>query len=49
MRALLAILQGNPGRATPVFASVATLAVLALPLTITLTRTFVLDIIELKA
>ena len=27
---LLAILQGNPGRATPVFASVATLAVLAM-------------------
>jgi phosphatidylserine/phosphatidylglycerophosphate/cardiolipin synthase-like enzyme len=27
---LLAILQGNPGRATPVFASVATLAVLAI-------------------
>lgn len=29
-RALLAILQGNPGRTTPVFASVATLAVLAI-------------------
>lgn len=27
---LLAILQGNPGRTTPVFASVATLAVLAI-------------------
>ena len=44
-RSLLAILQGNPGRATPVFASVATLAVLALPLRITLVRTFVLVII----
>ena len=43
---LLAILQENPGRTTPVFASVATLAVLALPLIIALTRTFVLVIIR---
>ena len=45
---LLAILQGNLGRTTPVFASVATLAVLALPLIIALTRTFVLVVIGLK-
>ncbi len=43
---LLAALQGNPGQTTPFFASVATLAVLALPLRITLTRTFVLVIIR---
>ena len=45
---LLAALQGNPGQPTPFFASVATLAVLALPLIIALTRTFVLVIIRLK-
>ena len=45
---LLAILQGNLGRTTPVFASVATLAVLAIPLRIALTRTFVLVIIRLR-
>ena len=43
---LLAALQGNPGQPTPFFASVATLAVLALPLRITLARTFVLAIIR---
>ena len=42
---LLAALQVNPDRPTPFFASVATLAVLALPLIIALTRTFVLTII----
>lgn len=45
---LLAILQGNLGRTTPVFASVATLAVLALPLIIALARTLVLTIIRLR-
>ena len=45
---LLAALQENPGQPTPFFASVATLAVLALPLIIALTRTFVLVIIRLK-
>ena len=45
---LLAALQGNPGQPTPFFASVATLAVLALPLIIALTRTFVLVIIGLR-
>ena len=45
---LLAALQGNPGQPTPFFASVATLAVLALPLIIALTRTFVLVVIGLK-
>ena len=45
---LLAALQGNPGQTTPFIASVATLAVLALPLMITLTRTFVLVIIGLR-
>ena len=45
---LLAALQGNPGQPTPFFASVSTLAVLALPLTIALTRTFVLAIIGLR-
>ena len=45
---LLAALQVNPNRPTPFFASVATLAVLALPLIIALTRTFVLVIIELR-
>ena len=44
----LAALQENPGQPTPFFASVATLAVLALPLIIALTRTFVLVIIELR-
>ena len=43
---LLAVLQENPGQPTPFFASVATLAVLALPLIIALTRTFVLVIIR---
>ncbi len=42
---LLAALQVNPDRPTPFFASVATLAVLALPRIIALTRTFVLTII----
>lgn len=42
---LLAALQENPDRPTPFFAGVATLAVLALPLRITLVRTFVLVII----
>ena len=42
---MLATQQVNPGCPTPLFASVATLAVLALPLTIALTRTFVLAII----
>ena len=45
---LLAALQGNPGQPTPFFASVATLAVLAIPLRIALTRTFVLVIIRLR-
>ena len=45
---LLAALQVNPGQPTPFFASVATLAVLALPQTITLTRTFVLVIIGIR-
>ena len=45
---LLAALQENPGQPTPFFASVATLAVLALPLIIALTRTFVLVIIRLR-
>ena len=45
---LAAVLQENPGQPTPFFASVATLAVLALPLIIALTRTFVLVIIELR-
>ena len=45
---LLATLQVNPGQPTPFFASVSTLAVLALPLTIALTRTFVLVIIGLR-
>ena len=45
---LLATLQVNPDRLTPFIASVATLAVLALPQTITLTRTFVLVIIGLR-
>ena len=45
---LLATLQVNPDRPTPFFASVRTLAVLALPLIIALTRTFVLDIIGLR-
>ena len=45
---LLAALQGNPGQPTPFFASVATLAVLALPLIIALTRTFVLVIIGMR-
>ena len=40
---LLAALQGNPGQPTPFFfASVSTLAVLALPLIIALTRTLFL-------
>ena len=43
---LAAALQENPGQPTPFFASVATLAVLALPLIIALTRTFVLVIIR---
>ena len=43
---VLAALQVNPGQPTPFFASVATLAVLALPLMIALTRTFVLVIIS---
>ena len=43
---LLAALQENPGQPTPFFASVATLAVLALPLRIALARTFVLVIIR---
>ena len=47
LKNLLAILQGNPDRPTPFFASVSTLAVLALPLIIALDRTFVLSIIEL--
>ena len=42
---LLATLQVNPGQPTPFFASVSTLAVLALPPTIALTRTSVLVII----
>ena len=46
---LLAILQENLSCSTPFFASVATLAVLALPLIIALTRTFVLVVIGLKA
>ena len=45
---LLAALQENPGQPTPFFASVATLAVLALPLIIALARTFVLVIIRLR-
>ena len=45
---LLAILQVNPGRSTLFFTSVATLAVLAVPLIIALTRTFVLVIIGLR-
>ena len=45
---LLATLQVNPDRLTPFISSVATLAVLALPQTITLTRTFVLVIIGLR-
>ena len=45
---LLAALQGNPGQPTPFIASVATLAVLALPPTIALTRTFVLVIIGMR-
>ena len=45
---LLAALQVNPDRLTPFIASVSTLAVLALPQTIALTRMFVLVIIELK-
>ena len=45
---LLAALQGNPDQPTPFFASVATLAVLALPLIIALTRTFVLVIIGIR-
>lgn len=45
---LLATLQVNPDRLTPFIASVATLAVLALPLIIALTRTFVLVIIRLR-
>ena len=44
----LLALQGNPGQPTPFFASVATLAVLALPPTIALTRTFVLVIIGIR-
>ena len=44
----LAALQENPGQPTPFFASVTTLAVLALPLIIALTRTFVLVIIRLR-
>ena len=47
-RDLLAALQENPGQPTPFFASVATLAVLALPLIIASTRTFVLVIIRLR-
>ena len=43
---LLAALQGNPGQPTPFFAGVATLAVLALPQTITSIRTFVFVIIR---
>ena len=45
---LLAALQVNPDRLTPFIASVVTLAVLALPQTITLTRTIVLVIIGLR-
>ena len=45
---LLAILQENLGCSTPFFTSVSTLAVLALPLIIALTRTFVLVIIRLR-
>ena len=45
---LLAALQVNPGQPTPFFASVATLAVLVLPLIIALARTFVLAIIGLR-
>jgi hypothetical protein len=45
---LLAALQVNPDRLTPFIASVSTLAVLALPQTIALTRTFVLVIIGLR-
>ena len=45
---LLATLQVNPGQPTPFFASVSTLAVLALPPTIALTRTFVLAIIGMR-
>lgn len=45
---LLATLQVNPDRLTPFIASVSTLAVLALPPTIALTRTFVLVIIGLR-
>ena len=45
---LLAALQGNSGQPTPFFASVATLAVLAIPLIIASTRTFILVIIELR-
>ena len=45
---LLATLQVNPGQPTPFFASVSTLAVLALPPTIALTRTFVLVIIGMR-
>ena len=41
---LLAALQVNPDRPTPFFASVAALAVRAIPLIIALTQTFVLDI-----
>ena len=45
---MLVALQKNPGQTTPFFASVATLAVLALPLRIALARTFILVIIELR-
>ena len=45
---LLATLQVNPDRPTPYFASVSTLAVLAVPLIIALTRTFVLVIIGMR-
>ena len=45
---LLAALQVNPDRLTPFIASVSTLAVLALPQTIALTRTFVLVIIGMR-
>ena len=45
---LLAALQVNPDRLTPFIESVSTLAVLALPPTIALTRTFVLAIIGLR-
>ena len=45
---LLAALQVNPGQPMPFFASVSTLAVIAVPLIIALTRTLVLVIIGLK-